>query len=150
MEYPEETFIAPSFELSTLSGGKIKLTDYRGKVVFLNFWATWCSTCKVEMPSMQRLYDKFKAHGFEMITVSVDKEKELIKSFMDEYKLTFPVLLDPDSKISKKLYKTTGVPETFIIRQDGIIVHKAIGPRDWASDETLQAFQQLVNFKDNV
>lgn len=150
VEYPDVAFIAPSFELPTLGGGKIKLTDYRGKVVFLNFWATWCSTCKVEMPSMQRLYDKFKAQGFEMITISVDKDQELIQPFMDEYNLTFPVLLDPDSEIAKKLYKTTGVPETFIIRQDGIIAHKAIGPRDWASDEVIQAFQQLVGFEDNA
>lgn len=150
VEYPEVEFIAPSFELPTLGGGKIKLADYRGKVVFLNFWATWCSTCKVEMPSMQRLYNKFKAQGFEMLTISIDKDQELIQPFMDEYKLNFPVLLDPESEVAKKLYKTTGVPETFIIRQDGIIIYKAIGPRDWASDELFQQFAQILSLENGV
>lgn len=144
VEYPEETFIAPSFELPTLSGGKVNLMDYRGKVLFINFWATWCATCKVEMPSMQKLYDRFKDKGFDMLTISVDKDISLIQPFMDKYNLTFPVLLDPDSEVAKKQYKTTGVPETFIVDRDGIIVHKAIGPRDWATFETIEAFGQLI------
>ena len=144
VEYPEVEFIAPSFELPTLSGGKVRLTDYRGKVVFINFWATWCSTCKVEMPSMERLYQRFKDRGFEMLTISVDKDQELVQPYIDQYKLTFPVLKDPESDVAKKLYKTTGVPETFIIDQNGVIVFKAVGPRDWATDETLQAFEQML------
>ena len=145
MEYPEETFISPSFELPTLSGGKLRLTDYRGKVVFINFWATWCGTCKVEMPSMERLYKSFKDKGLEMLTISVDKDQSLIQPFMNQYKLTFPVLLDPKSKIAKQKYKTTGVPETFIVDQRGIIRHKAIGPRNWATEETMAAFAQLLS-----
>ena len=143
-EYPEMDFIAPSFELPSLSGGKVNLKDYRGKVVFINFWATWCATCKVEMPSMQKVYDEFKDRGLEMLTISVDKDQTLIQPFMDEYKLTFPVLLDPESDVAKKNYKTTGVPETFIVNKHGIIVHKAIGPRDWATDDAIAAFAQLV------
>ncbi|CAI2718797.1 peroxiredoxin family protein [Nitrospina watsonii] len=144
VEYPAEAFIAPNFELTTLNGGKISLKDYRGKVVFINFWATWCATCKVEMPSMQRVYDKFKDRGFEMLTISVDKDQKLIQPFMDKYNLTFPVLLDPEETIAKQVYKTTGVPETFIVSKNGIIVHKAIGPRDWAAEDAMAAFQQLV------
>jgi len=144
VEYPEPSFIAPSFELPSLSGGKFKLTDYRGKVVFINFWATWCATCKVEMPSMEKLYQTFKKDGFEMLTISVDKDMTLIKPFMDEYKLTFPVLLDPESSVAKGDYKTTGVPETFVVNQDGIIVYKAIGPEDWSSPEMMQAFSKLI------
>ena len=143
-EYPEKDFIAPSFELPSLAGGTVNLKDYRGKVVFINFWATWCATCKVEMPSMQKVYDQFKDKGLEMLTISVDKDQSLIQPFMDEYKLTFPVLLDPESSVAKKDYKTTGVPETFIVNKHGIIVHKAIGPRDWATDEAMAAFAQLV------
>ncbi len=143
-EYPAEAFLAPEFSLPTLSGGKISLSDYRGKVLFINFWATWCATCKVEMPSMQRLYDRYRDKGFEMITISVDKDQSLIQPFMDEYKLTFPVLLDPDSEVAKKSYKTTGVPETFIVNKAGIIVHKAIGPREWDTEDSLLAFEQLL------
>ena len=143
-EYPAEAFLAPSFELNSLAGGKVNLLDYRGKVVFINFWATWCGTCKVEMPSMEKLYQRYKDHGFEMLTISVDKDQSLIDPFMKEYKLTFPVLLDPENEIAKQKYKTTGVPETFIVNREGLIVHKAIGPRDWANDETMEAFAQLI------
>lgn len=144
VEYPAEAFIAPSFTLPSVSGGQLSLKDYRGKVVFINFWATWCATCKVEMPSMEKVYRKFKDQGLEMLTISVDKDQSLIKPFMKEYDLTFPVLLDPESETAKKTYKTTGVPETFIVNKQGIIVHKAIGPRDWASNDAMAAFKQLV------
>ena len=144
VEYPAEAFIAPEFQLPSHSGGTISLKNYRGKVVFINFWATWCATCKVEMPSMQRVYDKFKDRGLEMLTISVDKDQSLIQPFLDEYKLTFPVLLDPEETTAKQMYKTTGVPETFIVNKQGIIVHKAIGPRDWSTEEAIAAFTQLV------
>ncbi len=144
MEYPAESFIAPGFELPSLSGGTVDIKNYRGKVVFINFWATWCATCKVEMPSMQKVYDRFKDQGLAMLTISVDKDLSLIQPFMDEYQLTFPVLLDPKSSVAKQDYKTTGVPETFIVNKHGVIVHKAIGPRDWATDDALAAFAQLV------
>ena len=90
-EYPAEAFISPDFELPTLAGGKVKLSQYRGKVVFINFWATWCGTCEVEMPSMEKLYRKFKDQGFEMLTISVDKDQTLIEPFMKKFNLTFPV-----------------------------------------------------------
>lgn len=93
---------------------------------------------------MQKVYDKFKDRGFEMLTISVDKDQKLIQPFMEEYNLTFPVLLDPDEEIAKQVYKTTGVPETFIVSKSGVIVHKAIGPRDWATEDAMAAFQQLV------
>jgi len=143
-EYPAEAFLAPGFELPTLAGGKVRLHDYRGKVVFINFWATWCGTCEVEMPSMEKLYQRFKDDGFEMLTISIDKDQTLIEPFMKKYGLTFPVLLDPESTVAKKDYKTTGVPETFIVDREGIIRHKAIGPRQWDSDEHMAAFAQLV------
>lgn len=144
VEYPEVTFISPEFDIPSLTGGNYKLSDYRGKVVFINFWATWCGTCKVEMPSMEKLYQTFKKDGFEMLTISVDKDISLIKPFMEKYKLTFPVLLDPESSIAKGKYKTTGVPETFIVNREGIIVYKAIGPDDWSTPEMIQAFSQLI------
>jgi cytochrome c biogenesis protein CcmG, thiol:disulfide interchange protein DsbE len=144
VEYPAEAFLAPEFELTSLQGGKVRLSDYRGKVLFINFWATWCATCKVEMPSMEKLYQRFREYDFEMLTISVDKDLSLIAPFVKEYNLTFPVLLDPDSKLAKQDYKTTGVPETFVVDKNGIIVHKAIGPRDWATDETMEAFAQLI------
>ena len=135
---------AVEFELLDLGGDRHRLSDFRGKWVVINFWATWCGTCEVEMPSMEKLYRKYKDFGFEMLTISVDKDQSLIEPFMKKFNLTFPVLLDPESEIAKKIYKTTGVPETFIVNREGLIVHKAIGPRDWANEETLEAFSQMV------
>ena len=143
-EYPAEAFLSPQFELPSLAGGMIKLSDYRGKVVFINFWATWCGTCEVEMPSMEKLYRKYKDSGFEMLTISVDKDQSLIEPFMKKFNLTFPVLLDPESKVAKKVYKTTGVPETFIVDRRGLIRYKQIGPEDWASEEMLESFSRIV------
>ncbi len=93
---------------------------------------------------MEKLYQKYKDHGFEMLTISVDKDPSLIEPFMKKYKLTFPVLLDTKSSVAKKDYKTTGVPETFIVNKNGIIVFKKIGPDDWSTDEMMDAFAQLV------
>ena len=144
VEYPAEAFLAPQFELPALHGGKVKLSDYRGKVLFINFWATWCATCKVEMPSMEKLYQRFKEYDFEMLTISVDKDQSLIDPFIKQYNLTFPVLLDPDSEVARKAYKTTGVPETFIVDKNGVIVHKRLGPWDWATDDVMESFAQLI------
>jgi peroxiredoxin len=93
---------------------------------------------------MEKLYQRFKEYDFEMLTISVDKDQSLIDPFIKQYNLTFPVLLDPDSEVARKAYKTTGVPETFIIDKNGIIVHKALGPRDWATDDLMESFAQLI------
>ena len=94
---------------------------------------------------MQRMYEKLGFSGIEVVAVSIDRgNPRKVKKYIDQYNLTFPVLLDPNSEVAKKNYKTTGVPETFIVDKSGIIVHKAIGPRDWATDETMEAFAQLI------
>ncbi len=144
MEYPEENFFAPSFELVSLEGQKIKLADFRGKIVFINFWATWCVPCKTEMASMEKLHQRFKGRNFQMLAISVDKDISLIKPYLEKYNLTFPVLLDPRS-LAKKKYKTVGLPETYLVDKRGIILHKAIGPRDWFTKTIIEAFEQLVS-----
>ncbi len=144
-ESPRLMHLAPNFTLPDLNGKKVELKDYRGKVVFLNFWATWCLTCEEEMPSMERLHQKFKGNSFEILTISIDKdEKQTVADYMKKFGLTFPALLDPKSKVAK-LYRTTGVPETFIINKEGFIVHKAIGPRTWDTEESFNAFDNLVH-----
>ncbi|MEE9613705.1 MAG: TlpA disulfide reductase family protein [Thermodesulfobacteriota bacterium] len=123
---------AIEFTLPDLGGGEVTLSDYRGKVVFLNFWATWCKPCEEEMPSMQELYDEFKGQPFEMLAVSVDsKGPEAVSEFIEKRNFTFPVLHDRKGRM-KERYKTTGVPETFIIDQNGVIAEKVMGPRDWS------------------
>ena len=135
---------APDFSLPGLDGKMINLTNYKGKVVFLNIWATWCPPCVQEMPSMEKLYQALKDEEFEILAVSIDAlGGDTVAPFMKKYGLSFPALLDTNSSI-KTLYQTTGVPETFIIDKNGIIAEKIIGPRDWASSDVISYFRNLV------
>lgn len=134
---------APEFVLPDLQGNQVSLSSFKGKVVFLNFWATWCEPCKEEMPSMESLNRYLKDREFVMLAVSIDKDPSKIESFMKELNLTMNVLLDKDSKIFQR-YKTTGVPETFIIDKNGIIAEKIVGPRDWTRPENLRTIETVL------
>jgi peroxiredoxin len=135
---------AHDFGLPTLRGDYVKLSDYRGKVVFLNIWATWCPPCREEMPSMESLYQRLKGRDFEMLAVSIDREGEkVVRPFAAKYGFTFPVLLDPDSK-TYRLYGLTGIPESFIVDKSGVIIHKIIGPQDWIKKEWLDYFDRII------
>ena len=134
---------APEFALPDLQGSEVNLSSFRGKVVFLNFWATWCEPCREEMPSMEILNRYMKDKEFVMLAVSIDKDTSKIEPFMKELNLTMKVLLDKDSKIFQR-YKTTGVPETFIIDKNGIIAEKIVGPRDWTRPENLQLIEIVL------
>ena len=135
---------APNFTLPDLGGKMASLTDYKGKVVLLNIWATWCAPCVAEMPSMEKLYQELKNEDFEILAVSVDESgAEAVNPFMKKHKLDFPVLLDTKGDI-KTLYQATGIPESFIIDKDGIIVEKIIGPRDWAASGAIRFFRNLI------
>lgn len=132
------------FTLPDLSGKPVSLKDFRGKVVFLNFWATWCKPCEEEMPSMQRLYESLKGQPFEIVAVSIDSEDaSAVKKYADKYGLTFTVLHDRKGKM-KEAYKTTGVPETFIVDQNGVIAEKVWGPRDWSDPSSIRVIMDLI------
>ena len=135
---------APDFTLRRLDGKMVSLSDYKGKVVFVNIWATWCGPCREEMPSMEKLYQELKGEAFEILAVSIDVSgAKAVAPFMEEYKLSFPALLDPGGTI-KRLYSITGVPETFIVDKQGIIASKIIGPRDWAKPEVVRLLRDLA------
>ena len=135
---------APEFTFLDLNGSRVSLSDFRGKVVFVNVWATWCPPCREEMPSMQKLYERFKNEEFEILAVSIDSNgREAVAPFMEKLNLTFPVLLDPESKMWG-LYGLTGVPESFIINREGIVVRKIIGAIDWAAPDVFRFFQGLI------
>ncbi|SLM47994.1 Thiol-disulfide oxidoreductase ResA [Nitrospira japonica] len=137
---------APDFALSDLNDKSYRLSDFRGKVVFLNFWATWCKPCREEMPSMEILNKNFEKDGLVILAVSIDRvttTKE-IPPFVKGLNLTFPVLIDSWGKTDKP-YKRMGVPETFIIDQEGIIREIVIGPRDWTRLDSLQILTKLLN-----
>jgi peroxiredoxin len=137
-------FKVPSFTFPDINGKEVSLSDQRGKVILVNVWATWCPPCRREMPSMQRLYEKFKGKNFEILAVSIDSEgREAVEPFMRKMNLTFPALLDPGETI-RSLYGITGVPESFIIDQQGILVEKIIGPVNWATPEVFRFIQDLI------
>lgn len=138
---------APAFTLPGLDGKMIRLADYRGSVIFLNLWATWCPPCVEEMPSMEKLYHELKDENFEILAVSLDiSGEDAVIPFMKKNRLSFPVLLDTKG-VTKSLYQTTGVPESFIIDKDGIIAEKIIGPRDWASPGAVGFIRNLIQKK---
>jgi peroxiredoxin len=135
---------APEFSLADLAGNAVRLANYKGRVVFLNVWATWCPPCREEMPAMQALYERLRGPGFEMLAVSADEGgRVMVEPFVNERRLTFPVLLDPEGQVALR-YGVTGFPETFVIDRNGRVVSHAIGPRDWSSPESVAAFQRLL------
>ena len=138
---------APAFEARTLDPAPASrtLADYRGEVVLLNVWATWCLPCRVEMPSLQQLHDEFGPQGLRIVAVSIDDPgmEEAIRSFAREYRLSFEILHEPEARIRRN-YQTTGVPETFIIGRDGVIRKKVIGAVDWHSEANRALVRQLL------
>lgn len=130
----EEGMVPPDFELQTLSGEIVKLTEYKGKKVILNFWASWCGPCKEEMPHMQNYYKKNKdVANVEIIAVNMTSEerggKKGIEKFVKEYGLTFPIPLDDDGQVMD-MYTIITIPTTFVIGTDGVISQKILGPMD--------------------
>jgi len=134
--------LAPDFTLNNLKGQKIKLSSFKGKVVLLNFWATWCYPCSMEIPSMESLYKKLKKLDFHMLAVKI-KDKPFGQKFVDEKKVKFPVLLDNNSSIAL-LYGLTGVPESYIIDKKGYITEKVVGAMDWDKPEIIDYLKKLI------
>ena len=137
---------APNFDAVRLPGGKpASIEDYRGKVVLLNIWATWCPPCKVEMPSMERLHRKLANTDFRLIAVSVDEDDStVVNKFVKEMGLTFEILHNRDGSI-RRIYQTTGVPESFVIDRDGVIVKKVIGAADWEAPVNEALIRRLLD-----
>lgn len=132
------------FTLKNLEGSEISLEDFEGKVVFLNFWATWCGPCREEMPSMEKLWQRFKEEAFVILAVDLREEKEEVNSFMKDYGLTFSVLLDSRGEVANK-YGIRAIPTTFLIDSEGRIVGKALGARDWASEDAFDLIEHLLS-----
>lgn len=118
--------LAPDFELTSLDGKTIQLSDYRGKVVVVNMWATWCKPCASEMPAMQRVYEKYHADGLEILALNQAEPIALIQPFVEDYQLTFPVLLDSNETVARS-YKTVAYPTTYFIGKEGHIVEVVFG-----------------------
>ena len=132
------------FTLPDLQGRSVQLAALRGKVVFVNVWATWCPPCVEEMPTIQQLYERLHGQGLEILAVSLDNlGAQIVVPFMQSRRLSFPTLLDTKNLV-QRLYRTTGVPESFVVDKRGILVDKVVGPRDWIHPQIIAQFERLL------
>lgn len=139
-----EGYAAPGFELKDVSGNTWNLSDMRGSVVLINFWASWCKSCKEEMPSLQRLYEKTKNDpGFHLVTILYKDDPMKAYAYMVKNNYGFPLLVDPAGSASVA-YGLTGVPETFLVGKKGILRKKVIGPVDFDSPGVNAYLKRLV------
>ncbi|HVA78571.1 MAG TPA: TlpA disulfide reductase family protein [Candidatus Binataceae bacterium] len=140
---------AADFKLEKLDGTTLSLDQLRGKVIFLNIWATWCGPCREEMPSMETLYDEFKGNqDFVMLAVSQDtKGRSVVAPYVAKNSYHFTILLDPENKVGES-YDVSGVPETFIIDRKGQIVAHHMGAFDWSRPDVKDALKQLLDSKE--
>lgn len=135
-------FAAPEFALRGEDGKTYRLADYRGKVVVLNFWATWCPPCRDEMPSMERAHEKLKGENIAILAINVGEDANTIFAFTGQYPVSFPLPLDVDGSVTRK-YPVVGLPTTFIIDPQGNVTYRAIGGRDWGSDQILGQLRKM-------
>ena len=126
------------------TGRPISLSEFRGKIVFINFLTTWCLACVVEMPSMEKLHQKFKDKDFVMLAINLQESASKIKQFYKEYKLTFTTLLDSTGDVGAGL-GIRSIPTTFILDKNGRIIGKVLGPREWESKESIALFDYLTD-----
>jgi thiol-disulfide isomerase/thioredoxin len=134
---------APDFNLRDASGGMASLSGYRGNLVLLNFWATWCAPCREEMPSMDQLSRNFGGQGFAVVAVNQRENAALVNKFMKTHGLNFATPLDSDGRVAAS-YRVYGIPVTYLIDGNGQAIGMKSGPRDWASREVVEAFRKLI------
>jgi len=141
---PNRPLQAKDFKVAALDGGKLRLADLRGKVVFLNLWATWCEPCKEEMPAMERLWQRYKSQGLVVIALSMDSSgATAVRPYIEHGKFTYPVGLDPKMETAS-LYGARSVPSTFIIDRSGGLRAIALGPRAWDGRVSFTFFEALL------
>jgi len=130
--------------LKDMNGQQVSLADFKGKIVFLNFWTTWCPTCRIEMPSMEKLHRKLKDKDFAMVTVNLQESASQVKTFFKEFKLTFTALLDSTGEVGVS-FGIRAIPTTYILDKTGRIIGLANGPREWDSKDAVALFENLID-----
>ena len=135
---------APDFNLPLLSGENRSLSSYRGRVIMLNFWATWCPPCVQEMPSMENLYRRFKDQGLEILAVNVGENQSTVQNFINRYRFTYPIPMDRNSRISRQ-YGLRYFPTTYIIDRSGQVISMTVGFKQWDTPQMISAFEALLS-----
>lgn len=135
---------AADFTLKDINGNPVSLSSFRGKVVLLNFWATWCPPCKAEIPSMNKLQQMLKSKGLVILAVSTDRAVADVKDFLKKNPVTFTVVVDYNLSVSRSLYKVFMMPTTFLIDKRGVIVKKYFGEQDWTDPEILKDIEAIL------
>ena len=145
-ERPKGGDLAPDVILSRMNGEPVRLSDYRGKVVLLHFWATWCGPCREEFPALEKLNQQMQSKPFVLLAVSEDGKsaKQDIERFSRHVKFSFPIYLDRASAAADA-YRVAGVPESIVIDPKGNIVQRFTGPQDWNSRDMLKFFEKLFS-----
>lgn len=134
---------APDFTLQNMQGEKVTLSDLRGQVVLVNFWATWCPPCRQEMPSMEELYQHFEGKEFEMLAINVEEDgPDAVAEFLDDKTHSFPILFDEDAQVRRQ-YKVSKYPETFVVDRDGTVVEHIVGAIDWMQPSVVKYLENL-------
>ena len=133
-------------QLKDVYGNTVRLSDYRGKIIFLNFWATWCRTCVIEMPAMENLHRRLKDRDFVMVAINLQESPEQVKTFFEKFKLSFTALLDSSGEVGSG-FAVRALPTTFILDKQGRIIGHALGPREWDSRASIELFEYLINKK---
>ena len=132
-----------AFSLPMLTGGIAALSDFKGRIVILNFWATWCPPCRAEMPSMEKLYNRFKDQGLEILAVYIGEDESTVRRFINSSKYTFPVLLDTNNRISNA-YGIEAIPTSYILDREGKIIARVVGSISWDTPQAITAFDALL------
>ena len=130
--------------LSDPTGRPVSLSEFRGKIVFINFWTTWCLACVIEMPSMEKLHQRFKDKDFIMVAINLQESAERVKQFYKKHQLAFTTLLDITGDVGAAL-SIRSIPTTYILDRNGRIIGKALGPREWESKKSIALFEYLTD-----
>jgi len=134
---------APDFVLPALGSGSISLRDYRGQVVLVNFWATWCPPCVEETPGLEKFAEEVRKQGVTVLSVSVDTDVAALQHFVTDHHLSFLIARDPNRAVASR-YGTAQFPETYILDREGRVAEKIIGPADWEDSRILTFVQELA------
>jgi peroxiredoxin len=146
---PHSFVLARDFQLEDLKGKTVSLRDFRGKIILLNFWATWCKPCVAEMEDIEKLHRKYKDRDFAVLTINFGENIQKVKNFVTENKLTLTVLLDPEKEVSRR-YRTFALPTSYLVDKNGYLLAGTMGTPDWKSKDFQTLLESLLNTSEHT